>query len=177
MARPTKIGASTLEYSSATCACTAGEAAATACGVRVAASSDAGSPAATPAPISPPTMAVAVVEPTWRTRLTVAVTLPVSVRGAALCATATMMFMNDPVPMPTRPMATIGTQSGIPAGRSAITSSPTAAAMVPKIGKTRYRPVRLARDPVTRVLTSIPNTVAMGTSPDTVAVVRYAIWM
>ena len=68
----------------------------TACGVRVAASRAAGSPAATPAPISPPTIAVAVVEPIWRTRLSVAVTLPVSLRGAALCATATMMFMNEP---------------------------------------------------------------------------------
>ena len=27
------------------------------------------------------------------------------------------------------------------------------------------------------MLTSIPNTVAIGTSPETVAVVRYAIWM
>ena len=100
--------------------CTAADAADTACGVSVAASRAAGSPAATPAPISPPTIAVAVVDPTWRTRLRVAVTLPVSVRGAALCATATMMFMNEPVPMPTRPIAAIGTQSGIPAGSSAM---------------------------------------------------------
>ena len=87
--------------------------------------------------MSPPTIAVAVVEPTWRTRLTVAVTLPVSVRGAALCATATMMFMNAPVPMPTRPMASIGTHSGIPGGSSAMTRRPIAPAAVPKIGKTR----------------------------------------
>ena len=42
----------------------------TACGVRVEASRDAGSPAATPAPMSPPTTAVAAVDPIWRTRLT-----------------------------------------------------------------------------------------------------------
>ena len=50
-----------------------------------------------------------------------------------------------------------------------MTSSPTPATAVPSTGKIRYRPDRLASHPVTRVLTSIPITVAIGTSPETVA--------
>ena len=36
--------------------------------------------------------------------------------------------------------------------------------------------MRLTSHPLARLETSIPNTVAIGTSPDTVALVRYAIW-
>ncbi|MNG19719.1 hypothetical protein D3C84_1039080 [compost metagenome] len=63
----------------------------------------------------------------------------------------------------------MGTQSGSPAGSMAITRSPAAPRDVPRMGKIRYRPVRLASHPVSRLLNSMPNTVAMGTNPDTVA--------
>ena len=84
--------------------------------------------------------------------------------------------MNAPVPIPTTAITIMGTHSGSPAGSTAITNSPAAPSDVPRMGKIRYRPVRLASHPVSRLLISMPNTVAMGTSPDTVAVVWYAIW-
>ena len=84
--------------------------------------------------MTPPMTAVATVEPIWRTRLTVAVIVPVSLRGTAPCTTATTRLMNDPVPMPTTNITTIGTHSGVPTGSSAIASSPTAPSDVPRIG-------------------------------------------
>ena len=84
--------------------------------------------------MTPPMMAVATVEPNWRTRLTVAVMVPVSLRGTAPCTTATTRLMNEPVPMPTTLITTIGTHSGVPTGSSAITSRPAAPSAVPTIG-------------------------------------------
>ena len=109
----------------------------TSCGVSVEASRIAGRLAATPKPITPPMTAVATVDPTWRTRLMVAVIVPVSFPGTAPCTTATMRLMNAPVPTPTTTMTIIGTHSGGPTGSSAIAKSPTAPSVVPMIGKTR----------------------------------------
>ena len=81
--------------------------------------------------------AVATVDPIWRTRLMVAVIVPVSFRGTAPCTTATTRLMNDPVPTPTPNMTAIGTHSGVPTGSSAMVRSPTAPSVVPMIGKTR----------------------------------------
>ena len=67
----------------------------------------------------------------------VAVIVPVSLRGTAPCTTATMRLMNEPVPMPTTNITTIGTQSGVPTGSSAIAKSPAAPSAVPTIGYTR----------------------------------------
>ena len=78
--------------------------------------------------------AVATVEPNWRTRFTVAVIVPVSLRGTAPCTTATTRLMKAPVPMPTTAITAIGTQSGVPTGSSAIVSSPAAPSAVPAIG-------------------------------------------
>ena len=70
-------------------------------------------------------------------------------------------------------MTSIGTQSGAPRGRTAIVANPDRSERgADQEGRSRKCPVRLASHPVTRLLTSIPKTVAIGTSPDTVAVVR-----
>ena len=118
-----------------------------------------------------PIIAVATVEPIWRTRFTVAVMVPVCCTGTAPCTSATIRFMNAPVPTPTTAMITMGTQSGWPTGSKAMADSPAAPNAVPRIGNIQYPPVRLAHQPVNRLLHSIPKTVAIGTSPETVMLV------
>ena len=66
--------------------------------------------------------------------LVLAVTAPVAFFGAALCTTATMRLMKEPVPSPTPNMTTMGTQSRSPTGSVAMMSRPAAPSAVPTMG-------------------------------------------